>query len=99
MKFESEQASKSAFIMGAAFLALVSTTELPTTRISSNNLFQTGLLTNLTASRAGYLLGEQECWQIMRIARIKALRGKFAFVSTSSEEFANRKHEETNQES
>ncbi len=33
-----------------------------------------------------------------RIEKIKALRGKFAFVPTSSEEFIKRKHKEIEQE-
>ena len=47
-----------------------------------------------SASRPPIIIGERDAAAAQRRARVKALKGKYAFVKTSSVEFLRRKHDE-----
>ncbi len=49
----------------------------------------------MSASRLPY---EQQSWEEMRMLKIRSIRGKYASVPTSSEEFIRRKWEEMQRE-
>ncbi len=59
------------------------------------NILKYSLLENQFVSRPDYLPGEiLRTWREQQLARIRAIKGKYASVLTSSEEFAQRKREE-----
>jgi hypothetical protein len=77
------------YVLGADIVAIVASGVLPTTQIAGYNLLQNGLLSSATSSYVKSIS--------MRSARVQALRGKYAFVPTSSEQFASRKQKEIEQ--
>jgi hypothetical protein len=52
-----------------------------------------------SASRPPIIIGERDAAMAQLRARVSALKGKYAFVKTSSAEFLRRKHEELASES
>ncbi|MBI4745682.1 MAG: hypothetical protein HY786_03850 [Deltaproteobacteria bacterium] len=86
---KSEQSTMSSYAVSAAIVAIVASGVLPNTQITGYNLLQNSLLSSATSS---YVKSVS-----MRSARVQALRGKYAFVPTSSEEFASRKQKEIEQ--
>lgn len=63
-------------------------------RSSSSELHAGGSMQNASAPGALCVQDERELWKEIRRARIRALKGRYAFVGTSSEDFARRKREE-----
>lgn len=57
-----------------------------------------GVLGNQHVSRPSRLPYEQQSWEEMRMLKIRSIRGKYASVPTSSEEFIRRKWEEMQRE-
>lgn len=57
-------------------------------------LLKDRVTSNPTASCSQHLLGAADMWRALRTAQIKALRGKYRDVLTSSDEFARQKQEE-----
>jgi|GEM_PF-5584767 len=57
---------------------------------SVNKLVAHSIMENSASSRSGNI----QQWQITRADRIRTLRGKYAFVKISSEDFAARKQRE-----
>lgn len=86
---KSEQSTMSSYVFGAAIVAIVASGVLPNTQIAGYNLLQNNLISNATSSYVKSVY--------MRSARVQALRGKYAFVPTSSEQFASRKQKEIEQ--
>ena len=86
---KSEQSTMSSYVVGAAMVAIVASGVLPNTQIAGYNLLQNNLMSNATSSYVKSVY--------MRSARVQALRGKYAFVPTSSEQFASRKQKEIEQ--
>lgn len=86
---KSEQSTMSSYVISTTIVAIVASGVLPTTQVASYNLLQNSLLSSSTSS---YVKSVST-----RAARVQALRGKYAFVPTSSEEFASRKREEIEQ--
>ncbi len=84
---KSEQSIMLPYVVGATIV--VATAILPNTQIAGYNLLQNSLLSSATSSYVKSIS--------MRSARVQALRGKYAFVPTSSEEFAARKQKEIEQ--
>jgi len=66
--------------------------------ILTASLTENGVLNSFFISRPERLIGELIYKEIIRRARIRSLRGKYAFVRTSSEAFALRKQEEIGRE-
>lgn len=86
---KTEQSTISSYVVSAAIVAIIASGVLPTTQIAGYNLLQNGLLSSATTSYVKPVS--------MRSARVQAIRGKYAFVPTSSEEFASRKQKEIEQ--
>lgn len=86
---KTEQSTMSSYVVSAAIVAIVASGVLPTTQIAGYNLLQNGLLSSATTSYVKPVP--------MRSARVQAIRGKYAFVPTSSEEFASRKQKDIEQ--
>lgn len=78
-------------LIGTSFIivTILASSVLPTTQVASYNLLQNGLLSSATASYVKPISN--------RSVRVQAIRGKYAFVPTSSEEFALRKKKEIEQ--
>ena len=57
-------------------------------------LLKEDVVSNPTASSSLNLSGGAQTWQEMRAARIRALRGKYCYMLTPSDEFARQKQEE-----
>jgi len=57
-------------------------------------LFRLGLMDNASASSSIFYMGKIIHQPITRKVRVRALHGKYSFVGTSSEQFAQRKQEE-----
>lgn len=79
----------------APFRILFGGAEYP---ILMNCLTENGVLNSFAISRPERLIGELHYREGVRQARVRSLRGKYAFVPTSSEAFALRKQEEINRE-
>lgn len=60
----------------------------------NNAITHNHIMENISSSRSSNM----QQWQMTRSDRIRSLRGKYASVRTSSEEFAMRKQEEINRE-
>jgi len=85
---KSERSTMSS-VVGVAFVAIVASGVFPNTQIAGYNLLQNSLLSNATSSYVKSLS--------MRSAHVQAIRGKYAFVPTSSEKFALGKQKEIEQ--
>ena len=84
---ESNQLTMSSYgVSQKANVAILASDVFPTTQIAGYNLLQNGLLSSETSSNVKSIPA--------RSTRVQAIRGKYAFVPTSSEEFASRKQKE-----
>ena len=90
------QGTVSNFIKETVICTLLMSSTLPMSGITTQNLLPNGLLENLTSSRCATIPGELRYTE--RVMKIKSLRGKYAFVPTSSEKFALEKRREIERE-
>ena len=58
---------------------------------STPSLLQESVITSPTVSKSGNLPGLAQSWEEVRIAKIKALRGRYRNALTDSEDFAQQK--------
>lgn len=86
----SNQVPRTAFLK-----SLVGGVEYP---LLMNCLMENGVLNSSSVSHPERLIGELRYRKALRRAKVRSLRGKYAFVPTSSESFALRKQEEIRQE-
>lgn len=73
--------------MASTILVCIFTSILPITQVNINNLLQNSLLSSSTTSYVGQIISP-------RAERVRAVRGKYSFVPTSSDDFALRKQKE-----
>jgi len=85
---------QTALVKGVATTALAVSFIIPNPIISGGNLLRNRLTENSTSSMSA----STKLWQQTRSERIRSLRGKYAFVKTTSDTFAQRKQEEINVE-
>jgi hypothetical protein len=79
----------------APFKAFAAGAEYP---ILMNYITERGVLNSFSISRPERLIGELNYREAIRQAKVRSLRGKYAFVPTSSEVFALRKQAEIQRE-
>jgi len=70
---------------------------IPTKSFSSPYIIvlDNGLMKNPSSSHPNRSIGVARTWREQHLAQIRAIKGKYASVLTSSEDFAKRKRQET----
>jgi hypothetical protein len=80
---------------GVAFATLTTSSAMPTRPgAESLALLKESIRANATVSFSQNFLDARQMSQAMRVAQIRALRGKYQHMLTPSDEFARRKQEE-----
>jgi hypothetical protein len=87
-------ASPSWVIKNTLCVSFIAASVIPNPMKSSVNLVSPRLMEEASSSRLKYLNGGAQIRYALRVAQIRAIRGKYAFVPTSSEEFAFHKQKE-----
>jgi hypothetical protein len=103
MRYEGEQTSESLpvpLLVQSMEFAVIKMLHVVNTPVGSlANILQARLMMETSASNVGCLPGEIPSWNAARKAKVRSLKGKYAFVPTSSEEFIQRKQLEIERES